>query len=108
MSRTLQHSLGRSLVDPALELHWLLRFGRKDDVKILPPWAFDDVPAVAGTFGFVNDNRTDCAAPGRLLELVSPAPLIGHGLAAELVGNRLSGRSFEVGIVNQEQRHFAF
>ena len=47
-------------------------------------------------------------APRRLVELVGPAPVIGHRLAAELAGHRLSSGRFEIGIVDQEDRDLAF
>ena len=46
----------------------------------------DDVPAVAGEVGAVDDERADGAHAGGLLELVGPAAVVGEGLAAEELG----------------------
>src|SRR6266851_2036384 len=47
---------------------------------------FDDVPAVAGEVGAVDDERADGSHAGGLFELVGPAAVVGEGVAAEEVG----------------------
>ena len=44
---------------------------------------FDDVPAVAGEVGAVNDECADGAFASGFLELVGPAAVVGEGVAAE-------------------------
>ncbi len=44
---------------------------------------FDDVPAVAGEVGAVDDECADGAHAGGLFELVGPAAVVGEGVAAE-------------------------
>ena len=44
---------------------------------------FDDVPAVAGEVGLMNDERADGAHARGLLEFVGPAAVVGEGVAAE-------------------------
>ena len=46
----------------------------------------DDVPAVAGEVGAVDDERADGAFARGLLELVGPAAVVGEGLAGEELG----------------------
>ena len=46
----------------------------------------DDVPAVAGEVGAVDDERADGSFAGGLLEFVGPAAVVGEGFAAEEVG----------------------
>jgi hypothetical protein len=107
MARAPQQRLGGSLLNPALEKHRLLSARREYDIEIFTRSALNDIPAIAGAFGFVDDDGADRAPPCRFLELVGPAAIIGHRLAAELARDRLSRFGFEIGIVNQEQRDLA-
>ena len=47
---------------------------------------FDDVPAVAGELGFVDDEGADGSHAGSLLKFVGPATVVGEGFAAEETG----------------------
>src|SRR3546814_16279064 len=60
---------------------------------------FDDVPAIGGGFGVVDDQRGGGALAGRLLIFVCPAAVIGHRAAVELALGLLG---LPVGIVDED------
>src|SRR3546814_2339988 len=63
------------------------------------PARFDDVPAIGGGFGVVDDQRGGGALAGRLLIFVGPAAVIGHRAAVELALGLLG---LPVGIVDED------
>ena len=98
---------GDVALQPALEQHRRPRAFAEHDIVILARRRLDGVPAIAGALGLVDDERADRAAPRRFLELVGPAPVIGHRPPAEAARDRIARRRLEIGVVDQEDRDLA-
>ena len=102
-----EQGLGGLTLDPALHLQAGQLVGRADEVVILAAGTDDDVPAIAGARRVMDDQRADRAVAGCFLELVGPAAIIGHGLAAELAERVFALRGFKVRVVDQEDGDLA-
>ena len=87
----LQPAIHRGLVGaPIGGLHVELRAG---------PAVLDRRPAIGSGLGVVHDQGRGGALPGRFLELVGPAPIIGHRPAVE---RPLIALALPVGVVDQD------
>ncbi|VTO13307.1 Uncharacterised protein [Brevundimonas vancanneytii] len=95
---------GQIALDPAFHRHALGRRIGAHDVELRhAPGVGDRGPAVGGGLGLMHDQHARRALTCGFLELVGPAAVIGHGLAAEGVQRRV----FEVGVVDQDDDHLA-
>ena len=68
------------------------------------PARLDDVPAIGGRFGVVDDDRGGGALARGFLELVGPAAIIGHGAAVERTGQ---ARRLIIRVIDQDQHRLA-
>ena len=97
----------RIALQPALQQQGLRTGGRTHHVVSLALGRDHRGPAVAGGGRLVHDQGGDGAAARGLLELVGPAAVVGHGLAAELAEHGLARLGLEVGVVDQEDGDLA-
>ena len=87
LARRAQHGLCHALLHPAVEpglAHPVI--GLLGEGLRAGPARFDHVPAVSRREGIVDDQRGGSALAGCFLELVGPAPVIGHRAAIEGAG----------------------
>src|SRR5690606_7615777 len=95
---------GDVALDPALDRHALGGRVLAHDVELRAgPAVVDGGPAIGGRGGLVHDDDAGGSAAGRLLVLVGPAPVIGHGPAVEGVQLGL----FEVGVIDEDDDDLA-
>src|SRR5690606_11393484 len=69
------------------------------DLLFAGPARLDDVPAISRRLSLVNDDRGGGALPGRFLELVGPASVIGHRATVEFA---FGFSDFPVRIVDED------
>ena len=81
--------------------HFSVRFG---DAVILALRAFNHTPAIASCFGFMDDQRSNGAAPRCFFKFIGPSAVIGHRTAAEFVRNGFVGSGGKIRIIDQKDR----
>ncbi len=94
-------------LDPALDQGVRLGGIRAGDVIGLGVGRLHRRPAVAGAGRVVDDQHPKRAMAGRLLELVGPAAVVGHGSTAEAAAGVVSHHRLEVGVVDQDDHDLA-
>ena len=93
------------LLYPAIDLRHRRRIVAARGIGLRAgPATFDDVPAITGRFGIVDDDGARRALAGGFLILIGPAAVIGHRLAVEGTFERLRP---VIGIVDQDDRGLA-
>src|ERR1700690_1464840 len=77
----------RILLDPAFDCGTSGIAIRRQEFQLRTrPSALDHAPAVAESVAIVNEQHAGSALPSGFLDLVSPAPVLGHGAAPKHLG----------------------
>ena len=98
---------GRVAMQPRLQQDLVPRRVGANHVETFAAGGDGGAPAVTGSRGLVDDQRSDCAPACSFLELVGPARVVGGCVPAEPAAHRIAGPSLEIGIVDQEDRDLA-
>ncbi len=91
-------------MQPRLQQDLVPRRVRANHVETLAAGGDGGAPAVTGSRGLVDDQRSDRAPACSFLVLVGPARVVGGRVPAEPATHRIAGPGLEVGIVDQEDR----
>ena len=102
LTRSGENFTGLLLLHPAVQLCHRRRIVAAVGVCLRArPAAFDDVPAIGGRFGVVDDDSGRRALPSGFFVFVRPATVIGHRLPVE---GAVQGFGAEVRIIDENDR----